>query len=151
KGSEFVVRLPAVEETCGVPAQGGASTASTPRRRVLIVDDNVDSAESHATLLRLSGHDVHVAHDGPAALSLAKEFRPELVLLYIGCPGMSGFEVARELRRQAALGPMLLIAVTGYGQDEDRQRSCAAGIDRHLVKPVAPSDVEDLLRSLNAS
>ena len=114
--------------------------------RVLIVDDNEDAAHSLALLLRLSGgHEVRVAHDGQAALAAAREFRPAAVLLDIGLPkGMDGHEVARRLRGEAATGAAFLIAVTGYGQEDDRRRSREAGFDAHLVKPVAPDALQEL-------
>jgi len=112
-------------------------------RRILVVDDNHDSAESLALLLELQGHDVRTAFTGPAAIETASAFRPEIVLLDIGLPGMDGYEVARRLR--ADLGRVRLIALTGYGRDEDRDRSREAGFDHHLVKPV---DLEALKRML---
>jgi CheY-like chemotaxis protein len=102
---------------------------------VLVVDDNTDTARGLARLLRLLGHDVRLAHSGPEGLEAARDFRPGAVLLDIGLPGMDGYEVARRLR-QGECPEVLIIAITGYGQDEDRQRSRAAGIDHHLVKPV---------------
>jgi CheY-like chemotaxis protein len=110
----------------------------------LVVDDNVDGAESLATLLKLLGHEVHVAHDGPAALLATADVRPEVVFLDIGLPGMDGYEVARRLRRPGR-SEALLVALTGYGQEEDRRRSREAGFDHHLVKPVDPAVLEDLL------
>ena len=118
--------------------------------RVLVVDDNKDAAESLALLLQLKGHDVLLAHDGPSALATARERRPEVVFLDIGLPRMDGYEVARQMRRQDEDGPALLVAMTGYGQDEDRRRSRDAGFDRHLVKPVDLEHVEDLLAELAA-
>ena len=107
-----------------------------PSQRVLIVDDNVDSAESLAVLLRQSGHEVRTTHDGPSALDLTSSYRPEVVLLDIGLPGMDGYEVARRLKQQPGMQAVSLAAVTGYGQEEDRRRSREAGFDYHLVKPV---------------
>jgi CheY-like chemotaxis protein len=112
---------------------------------VLIVDDNVDSAESLAELLALSGHAVRTAHDGPAALRAAEEHRPDAVLLDIGLPRMDGYEVARRLRQLPGGPRPTLIAMTGYGQDDDRRKSHAAGFDHHLVKPVDLDDVKRLL------
>ena len=110
--------------------------AALPRRRILVVDDNVDAAKSLARLLtRLYGQEVRVAHDGPAALAAAGEFRPEVVLLDIGLPGMDGYEVARRLRERPEFEETLLVALTGWGQEADRERSRAAGFDHHLVKP----------------
>ena len=109
------------------------------RHRVLVVDDNVDAAVSLGMLLKLAGQEVRVAYDGPAALRQAIDFRPDLVLLDIGMPGMDGYEVCRRLRREVRLGKTTLVALTGWGQDEDRRRSHDAGFDHHIVKPVEPS------------
>jgi CheY-like chemotaxis protein len=138
KGSEFVVRLPLAPEAVGGPEAGGASGCASPARpcRVLVVDDNPDSASGMVRLLELQGHQVASAHDGPAAVAAARSFRPDVVLLDIGLPGMDGYQVASALRDDEALSDAVLIAVTGYGQDEDRRRSRAAGFDHHLVKPV---------------
>ncbi len=106
----------------------------------------MDAATSLARLLaRFHGQDVRVAHDGPAALHEAGAFRPEVVLLDIGMPGMDGFEVARRFREQAGTGQALLVALTGWGQESDRRRSREAGFDHHLVKPVDPEALRDLL------
>ena len=110
---------------------------------MLVVDDNEDAAESLAVLLRMRGHEVWVAHDGPSALEAVRECSPEAVLLDIGLPGMSGYDVARELR--AAQGRPLLIALTGYGQREDRERAREAGFDLHFAKP---ADLDRLQRAL---
>jgi CheY-like chemotaxis protein len=113
---------------------------------VLLVDDNTDAARALALLLRRDGHDVHVAHDGPAALESAPAFRPQVVLLDIGLPkGMDGYEVGRRLRELPGLGDTVLAALTGYGQEDDRQRSLAAGFDAHLVKPVDPAVLKEWL------
>jgi CheY-like chemotaxis protein len=116
----------------------------TPRR-VLVVDDNVDSANSIAMLLRERGHEVEVAHDGLKALELARRVRPEFVFLDLGLPGLDGFEVARALRREPGLQGARIIAVTGYAQESDRRRALEAGIDQHLVKPADPAFLESLL------
>jgi PAS domain S-box-containing protein len=145
KGSEFIVRLPmgsgpgaAVPELPATPRQGQAM-------RLLVVDDNVDAADSLALFLRLYGHEVRTAHNGPDALKQAAAFRPAVVFLDIGLPGMDGYEVARRLR--AAGAPRcLLVALTGYGHEADREKSRAAGFDYHLVKPADPASVEELLR-----
>jgi two-component system CheB/CheR fusion protein len=109
------------------------------------VDDNVDAAESIALVLRIIGHEVRTAYQGPAALEAARAFRPEVVLLDIGMPGIDGYEVARRLRQEPALEKVLLVALTGYGQEEDRRRSREAAIDHHLVKPVGPEELRALL------
>jgi CheY-like chemotaxis protein/two-component sensor histidine kinase len=150
-GSEFVVRLPIAE--CGTrdagPKDVPRSALCVPHsRRVLVVDDNRDAAESLAMMLRLDGHEVQVAHDGPAALEAARAFGPEVVLMDIGLPRMSGHEVAARLSQQPHDGERLLVAMTGYGQDEDRRRSREAGFHHHLVKPVDPQALRDLLACL---
>jgi CheY-like chemotaxis protein len=118
--------------------------ASGPRR-ILVVDDNRDSAESMSLLLRLSGHTTWLAFDGPSAVSLAAEHSPDAVLLDIGLPGMDGYQVASRLRELPQTFDSLLIALTGYGQEEDRQRSTAAGFNEHFVKPV---DIEALYQAI---
>jgi signal transduction histidine kinase len=148
RGSEFVVRLPILVAEPDTISDCQAKDAEDPPdtcRRILVVDDSRDAAESLAILLRLTGHDVRTAHDGPEALEAARSFEPEVVLLDIGLPGMSGYEVARRLREQAGTDPPHLVALTGYSQEEDRQRSREAGFDLHLVKPVDPSALRDLL------
>ena len=142
KGSEFIVRLPVPP---AVPSpesdsrgNGRASLArALPRRRILVVDDNVDSARSMSLVLkRLWGQEVEVAHNGEEALEKVGVFRPEIVLLDIGLPGMSGFEVAEKLRERPETGSPILVAMTGWGQDDDLRRSREAGFAHHLVKPV---------------
>jgi PAS domain S-box-containing protein len=149
KGSEFVVRLPGVRAAPGPGAgeNGHAAGRAPALRRVLVVDDNVDAAESIGMLIRLWGHEVRVAYNGPQALKAAEEYRPEVVVLDIGLPGMSGYEVARQLRQRPQFEKALLVAVTGYGQDEDRRRSGEAGFDHHLTKPVDPDTLHALLAS----
>jgi CheY-like chemotaxis protein len=147
RGAEFVVRLP-VARTPPAPDAGQADRPAlgrSPPRRILVVDDNVDAAESLGMLLRLGGHDVRTAYDGMAAIQVASEFRPEVVLLDIGLPGISGYEVARRLRRESGLEDVFLVALTGYGQEEDRRRSQEAGFDSHLVKPADPTKLQELL------
>jgi CheY-like chemotaxis protein len=106
-------------------------------RRVLVVDDNLDSADTMAELVRIWGHEVRIAHDGASALVCAKEFRPQVILLDVGLPGMDGYELARRLRADGLAGE-LLVSVTGYGQEEDRRLAAEAGFDHHLTKPVHP-------------
>jgi CheY-like chemotaxis protein len=113
--------------------------------RVLVVDDNVDAADSAAMLLRRSGHDLRVAYSSQAALETAVIFKPQLILLDIGLPKMDGYEVARRLREHSELKDVRLVAVTGYGQDADRQRSRSAGFDHHLVKPFTLEQVQQVL------
>jgi two-component system CheB/CheR fusion protein len=147
RGSEFVVHLPAPElETAPAP-RPPAPPAAAVRRRVLVVDDNVDSAESLAAWLGLVGHQARIAHDGASALELAASFAPDAVLLDLGMPDMDGFEVARRLRALPGFERVLLLALTGYGQEDDRRRSREAGFDDHLVKPVDPQSLAALLAS----
>ena len=114
-------------------------------RRVLVVDDNVDSAETMAEILKLWGHDVCTAHDGPAALEAARTYRPDAVLLDLGLPLMDGYETARQLRKEGLAGK-LLVAVTGFGGAEDRRRASEAGFDTHLTKPVSPEALREVLQ-----
>jgi CheY-like chemotaxis protein/two-component sensor histidine kinase len=154
-GSEFVVRLPLASDDAKPPPdgarEGGAAAARPPARHVLVVDDNQDSAESLGTLLKLLGHEVRTAHDGPSALETAREFRPEVVLLDIGMPGMNGYDVARRMRTMPEVRDALLVAQTGWGQDDDRRQSKEAGFNDHLVKPVDLDDLQRLLASLQPS
>jgi PAS domain S-box-containing protein len=145
RGSEFTVRLPGAAGGPAPSAAPEAAGAAAPGRRVLVVDDNVDAADTLALLLRLAGHEVRVAYDGPSALGLAAEFRPQVVLLDLGMPVMDGYEVARRLRRQPGLGGVVLVALTGWGQEEERRLSRAAGIDHHLVKPIEPEKLHEVL------
>ena len=154
QGSELVVRLPVLapvnRESERLPDAGAAAKAPLPPvedhpRRVLVVDDNVDTAESLAMLLRMKGHDVQVAYDGPAALKTARAFHPEAVLLDIGLPGLDGYQVAARLRRRRRTSGSLLVALTGYGQEEDRLRAQHAGFDHHLTKPVDPQAIYEML------
>jgi two-component system, sensor histidine kinase len=115
------------------------------RRRVLVVDDNRDAAESLATLVDMWGHEAIIVHDGPAALAAALEHRPDFILLDIGLPDMDGYEVARRLKAEERTSAAVLVAMTGYGRAEDMERSRAAGFDHHLVKPVDPDVVRRIL------
>jgi two-component system, OmpR family, response regulator len=123
----------------------GAPGESTQPRRVLLVDDSVDAAEAMSMLLETLGHEVRVVHDGPSALAIVDDFAPEVVILDIGLPGMSGFDVARELRMRAVTKTALLIALTGYGADSDKQEARDAGFDHHLVKPVSFTAIETVI------
>jgi PAS domain S-box-containing protein len=146
KGSEFVVRLP-VHTPSARPAEEHPPLPSNgvPGRRILVVDDNVDAADSIGMLLRHWGNEVHLAHNGPQALEAAAEFSPDLVVLDIGLPGMSGYEVAHRLREQPRFARTVIVAMTGYGQEEDRRRSQEVGFDRHLIKPVDPAELQTVL------
>ena len=148
KGSEFTVRLPRLDlEAPGSRMVSEASELPTGARRrsILVVDDNRDAANSTAMLLRMAGHQVDIAHDGEAALQRVASDAPEIILLDIGLPGMSGYEVARRLRARPEGQGVKIFAMTGYGQDSDRQRSRASGFDGHLVKPVMPADLLALI------
>ncbi len=151
QGSEFTLRLPT---RSGPPALVAAlaepveSAAPAARLRILVVDDNADSAESMAMLLHLQGYETRSALDGPAALEAAQVFRPELILLDIGLPGMDGYEVTRRLRTQPHMDKTVLVAMTGYGHQRDYLQAKAAGFDHHLVKPVDPEALQRVLASL---
>src|SRR5262249_9134790 len=148
--SEFVVRLPlSSAESKVLSAEskllGARHSALGTQKRVLVVDDNADAAHSLAAVLRHWGHDVRVCHDGPSALAAAGAQVPDVVLRDVGLPVMDGYELARRLRAGPATAGAVLVALTGYGRDEDRQRTHAAGCDFHLVKPVDPDEVRQLL------
>jgi CheY-like chemotaxis protein len=139
KGSEFVVRLPVLAESAAAPSL--SHDAPAPRnalasRRILLVDDNRDAADALATLLRLEGHEVHLAHDGDEGVRQAASLEPDAVLLDIGMPKLDGYEACRLIREQAAGRRVTLIALTGFGQEQDRRRAEDAGFDAHFVKPI---------------
>jgi signal transduction histidine kinase/CheY-like chemotaxis protein len=146
-GSEFIVRLPLLE-AAAMPQETQRRIQPLPERRILIVDDSRDGGESLAMLLRVLGAEVALAHSGRQALECVASFQPDVVLLDIGMPGMDGYEVARRIRANPAYRSMQLIALTGWGQDEDRQRSAAAGFNHHLVKP---ADVDKLRQLLSVA
>ncbi len=152
-GSEFTVRLPAATAPVATTSGAVAATAMTHSAgvKVLIVDDNHDVAESTAMLLRMVGCEVHVAFDGVVALQSLNAMQPDAVLLDIGLPGMNGYEVAAQIRAQPQHAKTLLVAVSGYGQEDHRQRSKTAGFDYHMVKPIDPVVITDLLASLPPS
>jgi signal transduction histidine kinase/ActR/RegA family two-component response regulator len=156
KGSEFVVRLPLGQEMAQqadteAPPPAHVSSRGPSPLRILVVDDNKDAADCVAMLLRIWGHDVRTAHEGYSAVKAAHAYRPHVVFLDIGLPGLNGYEVARELRRDGREERILLVALTGYGRDEDRRRSQQAGFDHHLIKPVDPSTLKELLAELHPS
>jgi CheY-like chemotaxis protein len=150
KGSEFIVRLPALPASAAAPLPpprpSAARQGAVQVDRVLVVDDNPDVAESLVMLLEGLTHEVRTAGNGPQALGLARDYRPDLILCDIGLPGMDGCELARRLRQEPGLENVLLVAVSGYGQEEDRRRSQEAGFDRHLVKPIGRAVLEELVR-----
>jgi len=149
RGSEFVVRLPALVEI-SEPESRSKPAGAMPRvrRRILVVDDNKDAAEWLATVLNLGGHETHIAHDGFEAIRAAERIRPDALLLDIGLPRLDGYEVCRRIREQPWGQDLVVVALTGWGQDEDRVRSKEAGFDAHLVKPVDDEVLMNLLASL---
>jgi CheY-like chemotaxis protein len=154
RGSEFVVRLPVSAEHAIAPPIAVASKAEEmpgTARRILVVDDNEDSADTLALLLRLKGHEVETAYDGRAGVAAAERFRPEVVLLDIGMPNLDGREVCRHIRQQSWGSSIVLLAVTGWGQEDDRRRTAEAGFDGHVVKPVDPAALLEVIGSLPAT
>jgi CheY-like chemotaxis protein/two-component sensor histidine kinase len=150
-GSEFIVRLPAggtsaAEET---PEPAQVSPLSR-KRRILVVDDNRDAAQTLALILRAMGHDVETAGDGPSALRTASALRPETVVLDIGLPGMNGYEVARRIRQESWGGGVTLLALSGWGQEEDRRQAAEAGFDHHVTKPVTAAALCALLAATDS-
>ena len=148
KGSEFIVRLPVsatkAEQVSAVETES-THTVADVRRRILVVDDNVDSAESLAMMLELSGHDVAMAHDGAEAIKRAKEFQPDIAFLDLGMPKLNGYEAARSIREEPWGRQILLVALTGWGQEDDKRRTREAGFDAHIVKPIDFAALEKLL------
>jgi PAS domain S-box-containing protein len=156
RGSEFIVRLPigvTAAAPIDAPAEGIVPEGSVAGAglKILVVDDNQDAADTCATLLEMSGHHVQTAYTGRNALELAETFRPHAILLDIGLPDFDGYQLAKRIRSAPWGGPIVLIALTGWGQEEDRRRAFEAGFDYHLTKPIAPETVESLLRSLNSA
>jgi CheY-like chemotaxis protein len=148
-GSAFTIRLPRLAVEAPEPAvtvePAEAGRPAGPARRILVVDDHQDSTDSLALFLRLRGHEVRTAHDGPGALEEIERYRPDVVFLDLGLPGMSGYDVARRVRMMNGQGALRLVALTGYGTDADRQKTRDAGFDVHLAKPVDPRAVDTLL------
>jgi CheY-like chemotaxis protein len=155
RGSEFVLRLPIMSDSALHASQEARPMAApSPKavaHRVLVAEDNVDAAEALAMVLTLAGHEVQVTHDGPSTLTSAESFRPQVIFLDIGMPGLDGYETARQLRRLPGLEGTLLVAVTGYGQDTDRLRAKEAGFDHYLKKPVEPDTVLQLVSQRRVS
>lgn len=149
KGSEFVIQLPVAQTSVMAPLGAVTDTglALADRRRILIVDDNVDTAQSLALLLLASGHDVRIAHDGPSAVLTAVDFRPDVALMDIGLPGFDGYIAAQRMREQSTLSQTVLVAMTGYGQIQDRERALSVGFNHHLVKPVNFDALQSILQS----
>ena len=149
RGSEFAVRIPALEhKQASVAPPPAVSRDTAPKRRILVVDDNTDAAESLAALLAIHGHETRLAHDGLQAVEEARTFRPDVVFLDIGMPTLDGHETARRIRQEPWGRDMVLVALTGWGQVEDRRRSKEAGFNHHLVKPADPMTVQELIASL---
>lgn len=148
-GTRIDIRLPLEERRESAAAPAGDPVPAGPRR-CLVIEDNLDAAESMGLLLELSGHQVEIAHDGYKGLEVARRFRPEVVLCDIGLPGgMTGYDVARRMREEPDLAGAKLIALTGYGQEEDQRRAREAGFDVHLTKPADPVVLERLLADLS--
>ncbi len=151
KGSEFIMRLPLAAEHLrrNQTLTDDRTAPITPSgQRLMVVDDNRDAADTLAMMLRLQGHEVRVTHDGPSAIALANEYGPQMILLDLGMPGMDGYETARRIRQHSDLKNVVLAALTGWGQEEDRRRTAEAGFDHHLVKPVELKVLESMLSDL---
>jgi CheY-like chemotaxis protein len=147
-GSKFVVRLPAKEDSAVLQTGGGSEALSPSRpkvRRILIADDNEDAAVSLAMILSMLGHETRTARNGIEALEIVEQFHPDVVLLDIGMPKLNGYETARQLRQKPGGAQLLLVALTGWGQETDRLRSTEAGFDSHLIKPVDVAHIQSLL------
>jgi two-component system CheB/CheR fusion protein len=148
RGSDFIVRLPVIVHPAAEPESApnlGSSPHKNEVRRILLIDDNADLTSTMSALLRLIGHDVTVCSDGPSGIDAAVDVRPDVVLVDIGLPGMNGYEVAGRLRQMRDFERTMLVAITGYGQAEDRRRAREAGFDHHLVKPVFFEALQQLL------
>jgi PAS domain S-box-containing protein len=148
RGSEFIVRLPVAAEAAVELPPAPTAKPREPHRRILVVDDNRDAAETLTMLLELIGHEARSAYDGEAGVAAAAEFRPELILMDLGMPKVNGYEAARRIRAEPWGAAPFLVALTGWGADEDRQRTADAGFDRHLVKPVDPAALTRLIAEM---
>ena len=148
-GSAFVVRLPLLAEACPPRSEPEAAPRPAGCLRILVVDDNRDAADSLAMLLRITGHETHTAHDGAEAVAAAARLEPEVILLDIGLPRLDGYEACREIRQQAWARDAMIVALTGWGQDDDRRRSSEAGFDAHLVKPVDHTELLALIANVS--
>ena len=146
----MLARLPVVANWAPVVPDAPIAAQARTSCRALVVDDNIDDAQTLADLLTLTGHEARLAYDGVAVVAVAVAWCPDVVLLDIGLPGLNGFEVAKRIRREAAHSAMVLVALTGYGQASDRQRAREAGFDHHLVKPADFDEVEKILAAVMA-
>ena len=151
KGSEFIVRLPVTLSVVGDSAPAAEPIRNVLRRRILVVDDNVDAATTLALMLELMGNDAQSANSAHAALEIAETFRPDAVVLDIGMPNVNGYEAARRIRQRPWGKNVTLVALTGWGQERDRQLAHESGFDAHLMKPAAPDEIEKLLQSRKAA
>ena len=149
QGSEFGVRLPIVQRSFEETTTDRISKAPMGMRRILVVDDLRDSADSLATLLMTWGHEVRAVYDGTTALTAAREFLPQIIILDVGMPGLTGLEVCRRIRSNGWGKSMAIVALTGWGQPEDRRRTREAGFDHHLIKPADAAAIEELIGSLS--
>ena len=147
--SVYLVAAPAPERAAGVARRKLRTHAFS--FRILVADDNIDAADSLALMLRMMGNEVRTVHDGAQAVDEAEAFRPDLALLDIGMPRISGYDVARRIRAQRWGARMVLVALTGWGQDEDKRLAREAGFDHHYTKPVSPANLEKLLAELSSS
>jgi CheY-like chemotaxis protein len=149
-GTTFRVRLPALPESAaeinGTPHDQNDLSLAV-KRRILVVDDNADALDSLSRLVTLMGNEVRRANDGLEALEVARNFRPDVVLMDLGMPNLNGYDAARRLRQESWGRELFLVATTGWGQDEDRRRTAEAGFDRHLVKPIAVASLRDVLEA----
>jgi CheY-like chemotaxis protein len=153
-GSEFIVRLPVLEVRDLGPAVAASSEARPTlgsKCRILVVEDNIDSAQSLALLLRRMGYEIEVAYDGLEAVQATAAFRPRVVLLDIGLPRMNGYEAAKRIREQSGSDEVAIVALTGWGQEKDKQLASEAGFDHHLTKPVEPATLTNLLAAIAAT
>jgi CheY-like chemotaxis protein len=151
RGAEFILRVPLAADQTNKPAAGMRTPERVGPTRILVVDDNADAAESLGLLLRFLGADVLVAHDGNEALEEFGDYDPAVVLLDIGMPGMDGYEVARHIRTRFPERKPALVALTGWGQENDRQRAREAGFDQHMIKPAELTALQKLLATLQSS
>jgi PAS domain S-box-containing protein len=150
QGSEFIVRLPVLETESPQSTLQLTNTGLPPKRslRLLVVDDNVDTALSFSMLLKALGHEVRTEHDGPAAVNAALDYKPDVIVLDIGLPGLNGYEIAKRIRQAPSLCNVMLVALTGYGQEADRQLALQAGFNHHLVKPARLEQIREILATV---